>query len=78
MDASQCGEEAFVMERTGFVLEGGGMRGIYTAGVLDELMDWGLGFWAYQRARSTGRASSPVSRGETFATPRNIAATGVS
>ena len=30
------------MERTGFVLEGGGMRGIYTAGVLDELMDWGL------------------------------------
>lgn len=69
------------MERTGFVLEGGGMRGIYTAGVLDELMDWGLaptGFWAYQRAPSTGRASSPVSRGETFATPRNIAATGVS
>ena len=30
------------MERTGFVLEGGGMRGIYTAGALDELMDWGL------------------------------------
>ena len=30
------------MERTGFVLEGGGMRGVYTAGVLDERMDWGL------------------------------------
>ena len=30
------------MERTGFVLEGGGMRGIYTAGVLDEMMDWGV------------------------------------
>lgn len=26
---------------TGFVLEGGAMRGIYTAGVLDELMAWG-------------------------------------
>ena len=68
------------MERTGFVLEGGGMRGIYTAGVLDELMDWGLapdGILGVS-AGSTGRASSPVSRGETFATPRNIAATGVS
>ena len=30
------------MERTGFVLEGGGMRGIYTAGVLDEMMDLSL------------------------------------
>lgn len=30
------------MERTGFVLEGGGMRGIYTAGVLDEMMKWGI------------------------------------
>ena len=48
------------MERTGFVLEGGGMRGIYTAGVLDEMMDWGVrpdGFWACRQAPSTGRAS---------------------
>ena len=65
------------MERTGFVLEGGGMRGIYTAGVLDELMDWGLAPDGILGV-STGRASSPVSRGETFATPRNIAATGAS
>ncbi|GIO40326.1 patatin-like phospholipase family protein [Paenibacillus apis] len=28
----------------GLVLEGGGMRGIYTAGVLDCLSDWGLKF----------------------------------
>ena len=30
------------MERTGFVLVGGGMRGIYTAGVLDEMLDGGV------------------------------------
>lgn len=30
------------MGKIGLVLEGGGMRGIYTAGVLDELMDWGV------------------------------------
>lgn len=29
------------MERTGLVLEGGGMRGVYTAGVLDYLLDKG-------------------------------------
>ena len=38
------------MERTGFVLEGGGMRGIYTAGVLDAMDEAGLraafnGWW---------------------------------
>lgn len=32
------------MERTGLVLEGGGVRGIYTAGVLDVFMEHGLGF----------------------------------
>ncbi|MDO4272563.1 MAG: patatin family protein [Eubacteriales bacterium] len=30
--------------KTGLVLEGGAMRGIYTAGVLDVLMDHGVGF----------------------------------
>ena len=30
--------------RTGLVLEGGGMRGIYTAGVLDVFMEHGIGF----------------------------------
>ena len=32
------------MSKTGLVLEGGGMRGIYTAGVLDVLMEEGLSF----------------------------------
>lgn len=31
-------------EKTGLVLEGGGMRGIYTAGVLDVFMEWGITF----------------------------------
>lgn len=31
-------------ERTGLVLEGGGMRGVFTAGVLDWLMDNGMHF----------------------------------
>lgn len=30
--------------RIGLVLEGGGMRGIYTAGVLDVFMENGIGF----------------------------------
>ena len=30
--------------KTGLVLEGGGVRGIYTAGVLDVFMDHGLTF----------------------------------
>ena len=29
-------------QKTGLVLEGGGMRGIYTAGVLDLFMDQGV------------------------------------
>lgn len=32
------------MEKTGLVLEGGGMRGIYTAGVLDVFMEHGIAF----------------------------------
>ena len=31
-------------EKTGLVLEGGGMRGIFTAGVLDVMMEEGLHF----------------------------------
>lgn len=30
--------------RTGLVLEGGGMRGIYTAGVLDDFLEYGISF----------------------------------
>ena len=30
--------------KTGLVLEGGGMRGIYTAGVLDIMMEHGISF----------------------------------
>lgn len=30
------------MEQTGLILEGGGMRGVYTAGVLDYLLDEGI------------------------------------
>lgn len=32
------------MENTGLVLEGGGMRGVFTAGVLDYMMDNGIAF----------------------------------
>ena len=31
-------------EKTGLVLEGGGMRGVFTCGVLDYLMDNKIGF----------------------------------
>ena len=31
-------------EKTGLVLEGGGMRGIYTAGVLDVFLEKGIAF----------------------------------
>lgn len=34
----------FTTERTGVVVEGGGVRGIYAAGVLDALMEHGLSF----------------------------------
>ncbi|WP_274362301.1 patatin-like phospholipase family protein [Paenibacillus thermotolerans] len=32
------------MKQTGLVLEGGGMRGVYTGGVLERFMEWGLYF----------------------------------
>lgn len=38
------GAESRRKPRTGLVLEGGAMRGIYTAGVLDVLMDYGVTF----------------------------------
>ena len=31
-------------ERSGLILEGGGMRGVFTCGVLDNLMDRGIRF----------------------------------
>ena len=33
-----------MMKNTGLVLEGGGMRGLYTAGVLDYFIEKGLYF----------------------------------
>ena len=33
-----------ITEKTGLVLEGGGMRGIFTIGVLDNFMDRGIKF----------------------------------
>ena len=39
----------------GMVLEGGGMRGLYTAGVLDELMEQGI--YADARIHSTSSLS---------------------
>ena len=32
------------MTKTGLVLEGGGMRGLFTAGVIDEMMTQGIHF----------------------------------
>lgn len=34
----------FLNERSGLILEGGGMRGVFTCGVLDNLMDRGIRF----------------------------------
>ena len=35
------------MYNAGLILEGGGMRGVYTAGVLDAFLDAGLNFQVY-------------------------------
>lgn len=50
-------------ERTGLVLEGGGMRGVFTAGVLDWLMDNGM-YFPYSIGVSAGACNglSYVSR----------------
>ncbi|MBR7115394.1 MAG: patatin-like phospholipase family protein, partial [Alistipes sp.] len=33
-----------ITSRSGLILEGGGMRGVFTCGVLDNLMDRGIRF----------------------------------
>lgn len=43
-DKSQGGDNLLPSKRTGLVLEGGGMRGIYTAGVLDVFMEHDITF----------------------------------
>lgn len=45
------------MENTGLVLEGGGMRGVFTAGVLDYMMDNGIAF-PYTIAVSAGACNA--------------------
>ena len=37
------------MYNAGLILEGGGMRGVYTAGVLDAFLDAGIEFWSICR-----------------------------
>lgn len=37
-------KKARIMMKTGLVIEGGGVRGIYAAGVLDAFMEQGLTF----------------------------------
>jgi len=45
MEAGKKGTEGEVRRvKSGLVLEGGGMRGIYTAGVLDVFMEQGVSF----------------------------------
>ena len=43
-------------QRLGLVLEGGAMRGIYTAGVLDVFLEAGIMWWGFRRVRCTGAA----------------------
>ena len=58
--------------KTGLVLEGGGMRGIYTAGVLDVFLDEGLEFDGVHRC--LGRRS-PCSGGEVSGIIKNTVRT---
>ena len=37
-------EKVVITPRSGLILEGGGMRGVFTCGVLDSLMDRGIRF----------------------------------
>lgn len=49
--------------RAGLILEGGGMRGVYTAGVLDYFLDEGLFFnRCYGVSAGAGQACSYLSR----------------
>lgn len=45
------------MKQTGLVLEGGGMRGVYTGGVLERFMEWGL-FFPYVIGVSAGACNA--------------------
>lgn len=58
--------------RAGLILEGGGMRGVYTAGVLDCFLDEGLFFnRCYGVSAGAGQACSYLSRA---ARPRSATA----
>ena len=61
--------------KTGLVLEGGGMRGIYTAGVLDAMDEAGLRA-AFNGVIGVSVRSSPGSGGAASAISPAIAATG--
>ena len=39
-----CNKKVWLTEKSGLVLEGGGMRGVFTCGVLDNFMDRGIRF----------------------------------
>ena len=39
-----CSKSVVITPRSGLILEGGGMRGIFTCGVLDNFMDRGIRF----------------------------------
>ena len=63
-------------QKTGLVLEGGGMRGIYTAGVLDLFMDQGVtfdGVIGVSAGASTAAAFFPDSAGGTSDIIKNTA-----
>jgi len=61
------------MEKVGLVLQGGGMRGVYTAGVLDCFMDKGL-YFPYVAAVSAGasNASAYLARQKGFGKKMHI------
>ena len=64
--------------RTGLVLEGGGMRGIYTAGVLDVFMENGIGFdgvMGVPQERSTAAPWYPARWAAVSAIIKNTAGT---
>jgi len=55
--------EGVMMNKTGLVLEGGGMRGVYTAGVLDFFLDRSLSFsCCYGASAGAANACSFLSR----------------
>ena len=56
--------------KTGLILEGGAMRGLFTGGVMDVLMGS-----AYPQALCLERIISPGRSGGSFATTSNSAAT---